>query len=87
MAKTAVSFGRVHLVGSIIVAAFFATLPAVLVYKATGTEVGAFLLFVPAAILLTRLLLWTQERALKRNADDIRLRYKSGRVPVGTDRR
>jgi len=85
--KTKANYGRVHFVGSVVFAMFFALLPSVLVYKITGTKVGAALFFLPTVILLTRLLLWTQERAPEGTADSVRARYKAGRIPIGRDRK
>ncbi len=80
MTKTKANYGRIHFLGSVVFAVFFALLPAVLVYQIGGTKVGAVLVFFPAVILLTRLLLWTQERAMKENANSVRRRYEDNNV-------
>ena len=85
MTQTKANYGRIHFLGSVVLAAFFALLPAVVVYKIGGTKVGAVLLFFPAVISLTRLLLWTQDRAIKENANSVRRRYEEGRIPMGRD--
>ena len=85
MTKVKVNYGRVHLLGSIMFAALVVSLPTVILYKFTGSKIGALLFFFPVLILATRVSLWTQERVVKEEADSLRRRYKAGRVPIGKD--
>jgi len=69
----------------VLLAMFFALLPAVLVYKIARKKPAAVPICLLAAILLTRVLVLTQERVIKETADSARRRYKAGRIPIGKD--
>jgi uncharacterized membrane protein len=81
--KVTVNYSRVHLVGSTLIGIVIALAPTILIYKVATVKVGAFIFFFPAAILATRLVLWTRERSIKEHADSVRRRYKAGQLPLG----
>jgi hypothetical protein len=84
--KAKVNYGRVNVSGSVVLAMFFSLLPALLVYRITGMKVWTVLCFFPTVILLTRVLLWTQKRVFKEDADTFRRRYRAGSIPVGKEK-
>jgi hypothetical protein len=80
-----VNYTRVHFWGSLVVANVVVLLPTLLLYETTGTKIGSLLFFLPALIVVTRVLLWTQERVFKEDSDTLRRRYKAGHIPIGKD--
>lgn len=60
-----------------------ALMPTILIYVAAGRKSGTLISFLPLAVLITPLVLCSDERAVKENADSVRRRYKAGRVPIG----
>jgi len=79
----AVNFGSIRFAGSALLGALIALVPTVVIYKVATEKAGAFIFFIPTAILATRLVLWANARATKEHSDSVRRRYNAGRPPVG----
>jgi hypothetical protein len=78
-----VNCSRVHLVGSALIGIVIALAPTVLIYKVATVKLAAVILFFPAAILATWLVLWTRERSIKEHAGSVRRQHQAGRPLVG----
>jgi hypothetical protein len=76
------NYNRLRLIGSCLLGAFFALIPALMFYK--GSEKPqTLLIFVPLVIVFTRILLWIWRRGDKKAADSVRRRYERGKLPLG----
>jgi len=68
--------------GSCVLGAVFASLPTLIVYKASQKP-QTLLIFVPLAVVFTQMFLWLWRRAPKEYGDSVRRRYGRGDLPLG----
>jgi len=66
-------------VGSCLLGLFFALPFALLIYSFVHQKAEALIAFLALALLFTRIILWSWERAKKEHADSVRRWYKTGR--------
>lgn len=78
-----VNYDRIHFAGSVIIGVVIALALTVLLYKVGTQKIGAFIFFLPAAILATWLVRWSHKQVLKVHADTVRRRHKAGRPAEG----
>lgn len=76
------NYSRVRFLGSCILGSAFALLPTFLFYKSTQKS-QTLLIFVPLAVVFTRITLWSWRRSETLNSDAVRRRYESGELPLG----
>ena len=76
------NYNRVRLVGSCVLGAFFAAVPA-FVFNEDGDKPKGLLIFIPLMIVFTRVLLWIWRRGDMAYADSVRRRYEKDGLPLG----
>jgi hypothetical protein len=78
-----VRYASLRFVGSMLLGGCFALPFTLLAYVAGNRKPEILILFFPLAILFTRVIVWGWGKAQKENADRVRSRYKSGKLPLG----
>jgi hypothetical protein len=68
LAGMTINYGRVGLIGNVILASVFALLPTFLIYVVTSRKPESLASFVPLVVLITLLLQWTRNRTIKEEA-------------------
>ena len=77
------NYGRVGLIGTVILASVFALVPTFLIYVGTNRKPESIVSFFPLVIFLTLLLQWVRDRTTKEETDRLRRRYEAGEPPIG----
>lgn len=76
------NYNRLRLMGSCVLGTLFAVVPTLMFYKASQKP-NALLIFIPLAVVFTRLVLWGLHRASTEYADSVRRRHRSNDLPLG----
>jgi hypothetical protein len=77
-----ISYNRVRIVGSCILAAFFAWVGA-FAGRDASPKPQTLLIFAALTVVFARVLLWTFRRGDAANADSVRRRYDYNEIPLG----
>jgi len=76
------NYNRVRVVGSCLLGAFFAAVPA-FVFNEDGDKPKALLIFIPLMIVFTGVLLWIWRRGDVAYTDSVQRRYEKDELPLG----